>query len=110
MCVLEGDSAIYVSEYETANSLNWITPDRLAFRRNGLWGVRNPEGVIVIPDIFKTIVNYRQADYLIVQEQSGLFGCVDKEFNCISPCRYTEKQVREQIEELINNENPAMVG
>lgn len=109
VCVLEGDCAIYVTEYEDVDWLKWITPDRLAFFRDGHWGVRNPEGEIVIPDVFKSIINYHQSGYLLVQDPLGKVGCVDKDFKCILPCLYTDVQAREKLEQLINNENSSLV-
>lgn len=111
ICVLEGDCAIYVTEYDDMwyeypqgtfrHPLEWITPDRLAFFRNGYWGVRKPDGEIIIPDEFETIVNYKQSGYFIVRDKLGKVGCVDKDFHCIIPCKDEWISIREKVEKLI---------
>jgi len=112
VCVMEGECAIYTTEYEDIwyespkgtwqKALYWITPDRLAFFRNGYWGVRDPEGLIVIPDEFQVIINYKESGCFIVRDKTGKVGCVDKDFNCIFPCEFDWISLREKVDELIN--------
>lgn len=115
ICVLEGNCAIYVTEYEDLwyeypqgtwqKALYWIAPDRLAFFRTGYWGVRKPDGEIVIPDEFDIILNYKQSGYFIVRDKFGKVGCVDKDFQCIIPCEYEWIPLREIVENLIEHAN-----
>jgi hypothetical protein len=113
ICVMEGDCAIYTTEYEDLwyeypkgtwqCPLVWAAPDRLAFFRNGYWGLRDPEGLIVIPDEFQIIVNYKGSGYFILRDKAGRVGCVDKDFNCIFPCAYDWVPIREKVDQLIAN-------
>lgn len=113
VCILEGDCAIFVTEYEDIwyeypkgtffHPLTWITPDRMAFFRNGYWGVRKPDGEIVIPDEFETIVNYKQSGYLIVRDKKGKVGCVDKDFKCIFPCEFEWIPLRKKLDKMLSN-------
>lgn len=115
VCVIEGECVLYVSEYEDLwyeypkgtwqKALYWITPDRLAFFRNGFWGVRKPDGEIIIPDEFDTILNYKQSGYFIVRDKSGKVGCVDADFQCVFPCEYDWITIREKVEKLIKHTN-----
>jgi hypothetical protein len=113
ICVMEGDCAIYTTEYEDLwyeypkgtwqCPLVWAAPDRLAFFRNGYWGLRDPEGLIVIPDEFQIIVNYKGSGYFILRDKAGRVGCVDKDFNCIFPCAYDWVPIRKKVDQLIAN-------
>lgn len=113
VCVLEGDCVIYTTEYEDIwceypqgtffQPLVWIAPDRFSFFRDGYWGVRKPDGEIVIPDEFETILNYRQSGYYIVRDKRYKVGCVDKDFNCIFPCEYEWVPLREKLDEIISS-------
>lgn len=69
----------------------------------GYWGLRAPEGLIVIPDEFQIIVNYKESGYFILRDKAGRAGCVDKDFNCIFPCIYEWVSLREKVDELIAN-------
>lgn len=114
ICVMEKGCVIYVTAYEDLwyeypqgtwqKALYWITPVRLAFFRNGFWGVRKPDGEIVIPDEFETIVNYRQSGYFIIRDKSGKVGCVDADFHCFFPCEYEWSPLRAKVDSLLESD------
>lgn len=85
ICVVKDNEIVHITEYDDIwieypkdtyfKRLHWHSPDLLNFFKDGYWGTMQPDGTVVIPNEYETVLNYKQSGYIILRDKENKVAC-----------------------------------